>query len=132
MIYERIYAQLEQLGVIALIREKSEAATSESGSYMDLHFNRLYESEGGVVISLAHYFKQNGDLCCDPDMEICVRPASKIAEALTFQQAIPPIYQMVYPEAGHVNPVLKKSLNDFLLTWLRTCVAQGHRFPIRR
>jgi uncharacterized protein YqiB (DUF1249 family) len=128
MIYESIYAQLEQLGVIALIREDAEAAKSESGGYMDLHFDRLYESEGGVVISLAHYFKQNGDLCCDPDMEIRVLPERKLAEALTFQQAIPPIYQMVYPEAGKVNPSLQKSLNDFLLTWLRNCVAQGHRF----
>ena len=60
MIYERIYAQLEQLGVIALIRENAEAATSESGGYMDLHFNWLYESEGGVVISLARALSFNG------------------------------------------------------------------------
>jgi len=132
MVYERIFAQLERLGVISLIRENADAAKSQSSGYMDLHFDRLYETEGSVVISLAHYFKQSGDLCCDPDMEICVRPERKIAEALTFQQAIPPIYQMVYPEAGQVNPGLKKSLNDFLLTWLRACVAQGHQFPIRR
>lgn len=61
-------------------------------------------------------------------MEIRIYPARGIAEALTFQQAIPPIYQEVYPAPGKVAPKLKRELNSFLNTWLRNCLAQGHRF----
>jgi uncharacterized protein YqiB (DUF1249 family) len=48
-------------------------------------------------------------------------------EALTFGQAIPPIYQRVYPEPGKVVPRLKRELNAFLGTWLRNLKAQGHQ-----
>ena len=48
-------------------------------------------------------------------------------EALTFQQAIPPIYQEVYPEPGKLIPQLKRELNDFLKTWLINLLSQGHR-----
>ena len=51
-----------------------------------------------------------------------------MAEALIFQQAIPPIYQQVYPAPGKVIPALKRSLNSFLLTWLNNAIAQGHSF----
>jgi len=106
----------------------STAAKSESSGFMDLHFDRLYEEDGSVIIALAHYFKQNGDMCSDPDMQLRVYPEHRMAEALTFQQANPPVYQEVYPAPGKVNPRLKKKLNSFLSTWLRNCVSQGHRF----
>lgn len=128
MIYERIYEKLERLGLIALIEAKTEAAKSAAPGFMDLHFDRLHEQGGAVVIALAHYFEQNGDLCCDPDMQIRVCPAQRVAEALTFQQAIPPVYTEVYPEPGKVNLHAKKSLNSFLDTWLGNALAQGHRF----
>jgi uncharacterized protein YqiB (DUF1249 family) len=128
MIYERIYQKLDQLGINGLIASGTEAAKSTASGYMDLSFDRLYDEEGAVVIALAHYYKQNGDLCADPDMEIRVYPQRRMAEALTFQQAIPPIYQMVYPAPGKVIPALKTSLNTFLLTWLTNAIQQGHRF----
>ena len=128
MIYERIYQKLEQLGITGLIDSGTEAAKSTASGFMDLSFDRLYDEEGAVVIALAHYYKQNGDLCADPDMEIRVYPQRGMAEALTFQQAIPPIYQQVYPAPGKVIPRLKTSLNTFLLTWLTNAIAQGHSF----
>jgi uncharacterized protein YqiB (DUF1249 family) len=48
-------------------------------------------------------------------------------EALSFEQAIPPINQVVYPEPGKVVPRLHRELNAFLGTWLRNLKAQGHR-----
>jgi uncharacterized protein YqiB (DUF1249 family) len=72
--------------------------------------------------------EQNGDLCCDPDMEFRVDIEHRTAEALTFQMAIPPVYQRVYSDSGKVNVALRKALNEFLADWLRNCVAQGHRF----
>ncbi len=128
MIYEKLYNKLDKLGVLALIAAGAEAAKSEASGFMDLHFDRLYEDQGGIVISLAHYFEQNGDLCCDPDMEIRVYPDRGMAEALTFQQALPPIYTVVYPEPGKVDVRAKRDLNDFLSTWLTNAIAQGHHF----
>jgi len=46
---------------------------------------------------------------------------------VSFQQAIPPIYQRVYPQPGKVVPRLKRDLNSFLTTWLRNLKQQGHR-----
>ena len=37
--------------------------------------------------SLAHYYKQGGDLIPDPDMEIKVFPEFEMAEALTYQDS---------------------------------------------
>jgi len=62
-----------------------------------------------MVFSLAHYFKQNGDLCSDPQMVIAVYPELKEVEALTFEQSLPPIYQVVYPEPGKFYPRQKQS-----------------------
>ncbi len=67
-----------------------------------------------------------------PDAEVAPEflPSSGLhhgrAEALTFQQAVPPIYQEVYPEPGKYSPRLYKELNDFLGLWLRNLEDQGH------
>lgn len=128
MIHDQIFARLERLGIIDLIASNADSAKSTASSFMDLHFDRLYEQDGCIVITLAHYFEQCGDLCCDPDMEIRVDTAGRTAEALTYQQAIPPVYQRVYTDDGKVNTALKAALNSFLSTWLGNCIAQGHGF----
>lgn len=129
MIYERIYSKLQKLGITALIEARTDAARSTvADAFMDLHFDRLREEDGAVIIALAHYFTQNGDLCCDPDMTIRVWPERRIAEALTFQMACPPVYTEVYPKRGKVSPRAKRELNAFLDTWLRNLLAQKHQF----
>lgn len=86
---------------------------------------------GGMVLSLAHYLEQNGDLCQDPELAARAfapresRPG--LLAALTFQQSIPPVYQVVYPAPGKVVPYLKRELNRFLATWLKNLEQQGHR-----
>jgi hypothetical protein len=101
--------------------------------FMDLVAEVLSRNRetGAVVLSLAHYFEQAGDLCQDPEMVVRAflptegRPG--LLEALTFRQALPPIYHEVYPEPGKVVPRLRRELNEFLTTWLRNLEAQGHR-----
>lgn len=84
-----------------------------------------------MVVSLTHYFEQAGDLFQDPEMEVRVFPPregqSGRVEALSFQQAQPPVYQRVYPEPGMVNSRLQRELNAFLGTWLWNLKVQGHR-----
>jgi len=129
-IYEINYQRLQKLGIVGTDIEL-EHRISKSEGYMDLVVERIGHKDNatgnkGVAISLAHYFKQNGDLCADPDMEIVVYHNIQAVEALTFSQSIPPIYQEVYPEAGKFYPRLKKQHNSFLRTWLNNLIDQGH------
>jgi uncharacterized protein YqiB (DUF1249 family) len=86
---------------------------------------------GAMVLSIAHYFEQNGDLCQDPEMTVRIFLPQDghhgTVEAFTFQQSIPPIYQVAYPKPGYVAQKLKRELNSFLTFWLRNLKAQGHR-----
>lgn len=97
---------------------------------MDLYLNILHEetTEQGAVklISLSHYYEQNGDLVPDPDMTIRIYLQRQIAEALTFQDYR--IFQAVYPTPATFYPDLKIKLNSFLNGWLSNCLKQQHRF----
>ena len=129
-IYQTNFDRLVKLGIVrdGQLRANSR---SQSGGFMDLVFEKLpyldgFNGQACTAFSIAHYFKQNGDLCQDPEMVILVYPELQMAEAFSFQQAIPPIYQEVYPEPGKFRPRLKKELNSFLRQWLTNCINQGH------
>ncbi len=132
--YELNYARLEAvIGRPFGDLRSGRAYRLRARGFMDLVVEVLPQCEetGAMVLSLAHYFEQNGDLCQDPEMTVRVFPPRQgrhgMVEALTFQQAIPPIYQEVYPEPGMVAPRLKRELNGFLTFWLRNLKDQGHR-----
>jgi hypothetical protein len=60
-----------------------------SPTYMDACVNYVVETQYGVIISIAHYYKQNGDLMKDPDVEFLVSDGVKLPTGvypLTFQQ----------------------------------------------
>ena len=135
--YELNYARLEALmgqPLGDLRSDRSYRLTARG--FMDLVVEVLPEcpETGAMVLSLAHYFEQNGDLCQDPEMTVRIRlpknGSTGTVEAETYQQAIPPIYQEVYPKPGMVAPRLKRELNDFLTHWLRTLKDQGHRLVV--
>ncbi len=103
-----------------------EAAKSESGPYMDAHFDRLYrDDEGRLVIGLAHYYKMNGDLVSDPSMEARIDYKAQTVEALSFQDARS--YQEVY-EGERPNVARQHSMNSFLSQWLTNMLMQRHSF----
>lgn len=134
-IYELNYCRLiKLLGRPLQAIRAEEVYRFQAPGFMDLVVERISPcSETGVpVLSLAHYFEQHGDLCADPEMTVRVfepkanRPEG-LVEALTFHQAIPPLYQEVYPAPGKFSPRLKRDLNGFLVTWLRNLLDQGHK-----
>lgn len=130
-IYKTNYQRLMRLGIITREDQLRADGRSKSDGYMDLVFERLEGMEGhlgpgGIPISLAHYFKQNGDLCQDPEMVVLVHLERQEVEAFSFQQAIPPVYQEIYPEQGRVAPRVKRELNSFLGLWLENLENQGH------
>ena len=128
-IYQTNFDRLVKLDIVhnGQLRANSR---SQSGGFMDLVFEKLpyldgFNGQACTAFSIAHYFKQNGDLCQDPEMVVLVYPELQMAEAFSFQQAIPPTYQEVYPEPGKFRPRLKKELNGFLRQWLTNCIDQG-------
>lgn len=128
--YHRIYTKLQR--VIPNLEEHLEARTpsgkSQSKGFMDLHFDYLGEEEKGVhKIALSHYYKENGDMVPDPDMEVRIFTELKAAEAMSFQDRWR--YDQVYEEQEgktYMRPKLKEDLNIFLNQWLKNCLDQGH------
>ena len=71
-----------------------------NGVYMAVHVDIIGRPDFGPscpireeakIVSIAHYYEQNGDLCCDPDMTFLV--GADAAYAMSFQQANPPVYE---------------------------------------
>lgn len=129
-VYQTNFERLITLGIVKEGHLRANGR-SRSGGFMDLVFEKLpyldgFNGQTCRAFSIAHYFKQNGDLCQDPEMVILVYPDLSMAEAYSFQQAIPPIYQEVYPAPGKVRPKLKQDLNSFLRQWLQNLIDQGH------
>jgi uncharacterized protein YqiB (DUF1249 family) len=133
-LHERHYRLLEDLiGQPLADLQPGTVYRLRAEGFMDLVVEVLSKdrSTRGMVVSLAHYFTLNSDLCQDPEMEVRVYPPREgqpgRVEALSFTQSIPPVYQRVYPEPGMVSPRLHRELNAFLGVWLRNLKAQGHR-----
>ena len=129
-VHQTIFDRLVKLGVVVDGQLRANGRSQSSG-FMDLVVEKLPYLDGAsgqasMAFSMAHYFKQNGDLCQDPEMVVLVYPDLAMAEAHSFQQAIPPIYQEVYPEPGKYRPALKKELNSFLRQWLQNLIDQDH------
>ncbi len=125
-----IYSKLIRLIPELELLKSDTNQISYSEGFMNLYLNILREetTELGAskIISLSHYYEQNGDLVSDPDMTIRVYLQGKMAEALTFQN--PFIYQAVYPTPTTFYPDLKIKLNSFLNSWLKNCLQQDHKF----
>ena len=103
----------------------------KNAPYMDLVIERVGKSPQGLpLISVAHYFEQNGDLCQDPEMVFEVSPDGW--RPVFFQQAIPPIYReaIVYeyrPTSSAVKVNLREMADQksFARVWNRNLKHQG-------
>ena len=100
----------------------------KSKGFVDLNFDYLgAEDDGCFRIAISHNYNQNGDLMCDPDMEVLIHQKMKMAEALTYQQDNLGIYRVVYSEdRKNVNLIAKKKLYDFLNKWLSNVLKQNY------
>ncbi len=83
------------------------------------------------IIAVSHYFKQNGDMCADPDMTFLVGQPSEAAPIavypLTFEQALPPVYQVAARfEGGSLihKPALQADITRFANSWMSNIAQQ--------
>lgn len=129
------YRRLEKiLGQAPESLEQGRVYRFKARGFMDLVVERLPDCivSGAAILSLAHYFEQEGDLCADPEMTIRVLAPKQgvvpgMVQPLTFQQAMPPIYREVYPAPGKIDLGAKNELSQFLSGWLRNIARQGHK-----
>ncbi len=123
---EKLYKALERVvDLDAVCENRFDAAKSKVAGFMDLNFDYLHGNELSARIALSHYYRQNGDMIADPDMEILVRFYRQEAEALTFQDA----FGYSTADAGTPQGRRKAStrINEFLRFWLDNLRHQGHR-----
>ncbi len=123
---EKLYKALKRVVDLDAVREnRFDAAKSKVAGFMDLNFDYLSGNGRSARFALSHYYRQNGDMIADPDMEILVRFHREEAEALTFQD----VYGFSTVEAGSPEGRRKASarINSFLVFWLDNLHHQGHR-----
>lgn len=122
-IYARIYEKLQK--VVPDLLSIEESGKSKVDGYMDLNLDILHKRSTRIIIALSHYYKQNGDMIPDPDMQIAVYPKLELAEALAYQDSF--CYREIYSDdKGTEDIKAKKEMNDFLDQWLRNLIEQGH------
>ena len=91
-----------------------------NGSFMPLSVERLYSNDVGTFYSFCHYFKQNGDLCQDPEMLFIKTNHGPVVPAM-FQQ-YPGIYQeSVFQDDGKwkYSKKMQSDHTSFANTWLK-------------
>jgi uncharacterized protein YqiB (DUF1249 family) len=80
------------------------------------------------VISLTHYYEQNGDLVPDPDMEIAIFDDREMVEALSYQDSRTYRTSYIMQDGKTLIDIEGKRMNNsFLARWLVNLREQGFR-----
>lgn len=99
----------------------------ENEPYMPLVIESVGKSpQGHDLISVAHYYEQNGDLCQDPEMVFEASPHGW--RPVYFQMAIPPVFEraIIYEDgAVKVNLRIIAEQKSFARTWDKNIREQG-------
>jgi hypothetical protein len=107
---------------------------NSASAFMALCVEVIDEWAEGKIVSLAHYYEQNGDLMKDPDMTFLVSNGKKFLDGAiiptSFEMSNPPTYQpsLFYDEQGRLM-VRNKAQEDqakFANTWMRNIKEQQH------
>ena len=96
-------------------------------TFMPVHVERMNKCELGQIYSIAHYFKQNGDMMRDPDMEF-IKGADGEYYPISFWQDSPPVRDevVVWRDGEIVCYKGKQQMNlvSFANTWMRNIKEQ--------
>ena len=101
---------------------------NRSRAVMALVVECIGQTDFGPIFSLCHYFKQNGDMCQDPEMLFLKHECGEVFPSM-FQQAIPPVYEeSLYKdhEDGEWKclPRLQAAHTRFANTWMKNIKEQ--------
>jgi uncharacterized protein YqiB (DUF1249 family) len=124
---QKAYHLILQLVPHVLKLEVGLGQASTAAGFMDLHLDCLSSQSESRTISLAHYYRQNGDQVPDPDMEITLYPQQERAVPTSLQNIFGYTYISVSENAQSKK---RQALTEFLVQWLENCLAQGHKFNL--
>ena len=116
---EKIFRQLTD----GLSRAGDHRKIANSKSFMALHAEIIGRHGDWPIFSLAHYYEQNGDLVCDPDVTFL---AAEQVHPLTFEQG-GVVYQVAVrfeDNAIHLNERIQGQITTFCNQWLRNIAEQ--------
>lgn len=98
-------------------------------SFMPLSIEAIGRGpRGGLLISVMHFFEQNGDLMRDPDVEIEIEPKTGEWLPVSYRQdSLGLLQEAVSVEDGslQVDEELVRDLQSFLGDWDRNIGDQG-------
>lgn len=119
---QRNYSFLEKTAPEILSGECRYIRFTSEG-FMPLSIQALSDDR----ISISHFYRQNGDLMSDPDMEFVVDRENKLLSARTYRQDGLGVNQSVENEYQEIADFrLEKELNAFTLEWFKNIGNQGY------
>jgi uncharacterized protein YqiB (DUF1249 family) len=114
-IYHSIYEKMDRMGIFFI----RHYAVIESPPYTPLCIDRLDDT----VYALSQNPVIDGNVVADPDMEVRVVHAKRIAEPLCLQDQSG--RRVVYTGPGRVDLKTKNDLARLLDNWLSDLIAKG-------
>lgn len=111
--FRRLMEELSAVGHSRIIDNTNK-------TFMPVHVEIVGTQGKSLLVSVDHYFEQNGDLCQDPEMVFLVNDLGVFP--MTFQQAIPPVYQEAVRFEGermHYFPRMQRDLTKFANDWMK-------------
>jgi len=132
----KLYDKFSELFPQAMSGEYSYLRLEAGDGFMPLSLEWIGDNQ----LSVMHTYTLNGDLCYDPMVVYEVDSDAKTMTAVSFEQSIPPIYQVV-DEGGDGRDVdgngnertirgLQSQINDFSETWFQNIGEQGY-MPVK-
>ena len=103
-----------------------------NGSFMAVCVEIIDETKAGKIVSVAHYFEQNGDLMRDPDCTFLISDGTFTGEAgvfpISFRQDNMGIDQeaATVQEDGHIlmHPNMQRDISTFCCQWMKNIQEQ--------
>jgi hypothetical protein len=124
---KNVIAIIDALGGIDALR--ANPISLRVPSFMPLSVEAIGRGpRGGILLSVMHWFEQNGDLMRDPDLEIEIEPDSGKWLPVSYRQDSLGIFQEAVEIEGadlRVNHKLVRDLLAFMIEWDRNIGEQG-------
>ena len=129
-LYSVLYKSLEAAGFIKGTRFVS-FKTYQCSPYMDLVIENIgywrdLLGRSNQVVSMAHYFVQNGDLMADPDLTLGVNYQRREAYPLSYKCDGMGVYQDVFDEDDQLVAELEDEIGGLIKTFASNIKKQGH------
>ena len=106
---------------------ESKKIDNTEGTFMPVHVEHVTQCSLGPIYSIAHYYKQNGDLMRDPDMEF-IKGGDGEYYPISFWQDAPPVRdEPLTWENGEMigyNEKRQASLVTFANMWMKNIKEQ--------